>query len=462
VNSTSAGLISLFNLSIDYSHTATVDLNPFNVSLTNQLNDLIPDEISPDNTTIPIHVRSDTSGQISLHSFHAELGDPIHAPIITVLEPSDDTPEIDENETIDFNVEAIDWYRYPISFTWFLDGEENTTGPDYPYYADFESRGSHNVTVIADNGLDQTSHTWTVKVNNVNRPPYFISHSPDLETSVDENTTTTFTATAVDPDFGEPVGYSWKLDGTILGINKDSYDYSPGFKDEGFHQIEVTAQDPRSLKVSMTWDVEVLNINAPPNIYSFSPRNDPTINENSTMNFMVKTASPDDDPLSFEWFLDDEALEASGQSAYQLVTDYDDAGVHQLKIEVTDGVDTVSHTWEVTVNDVNRRPMAVISSPLEDEEFLSIDNITFSGEGSNDPDDDDLSYEWYDGTSQIGSAKELTVKLTKGLHTIKLVVDDGRDGSHMAQMSLYIRNLDFQVDIYTDAIEPKEGALSSV
>ena len=457
VHSTSAGMISLKNLTITYTYSAKAQLNPHNGTLSNEINGLIPDVLAATNVTIPIHVSSDTAGIVKLHSFNADIVDPVHAPTLTSYGPTPDRIEIDENNTINFKVAAVDWYRYPLTYKWFLDDKENTTGETYDYFADFDSQGTHNVTVKISNGNQETWHWWIVVVKNVNRPPRIISYTPTLQATVYENTTNTFTVNAVDPDKGDPVGFNWVLDSVPGGSSSNTFDYKPTYRDAGMHNLDVTAKDPKSAKASMRWTIEVLNVNAAPEIISWGPKTNPTTLENSTMSFMVKARAPDDDSLFYSWYIDGKAATSADKPTFDYKPGFSDAGEHALRAQVSDGSLSANHTWTVTVTDVNRPPVGKIFSPKEDAEFLTSDNITFSGKGSTDPDGDKLTFDWYKGMTKVGTGENATFKLPKGLQTIDLRVDDGKDGIVTAQVTVTVRELKFQVTIAPDLTAPRDG-----
>jgi len=457
VNSTSAGLISLQNLTVSYDYTAKIDKNPHNISLTNEIYGLISDNLGTNNVTIPLYVTSDTAGIVRLHDFNADLIDPDHAPVITAVVPELAKVDMDENTTTSFKVTATDWYRYPLTYAWFLDDKPNVTGDSYNYLANFESFGEHNITVVVSNGILQTNHSWAVIVKNVNRPPRIISYDPNLTVSLDENTTKTFTIMAQDPDKGDRVGFVWTLDDIGVGSTGNTYDYKPSFKDAGLHTLVVTAKDPRALTAKVTWDITVNDINAPPEIYNWGPKTDPTMAENSTLQFMVKTRSPDDDPLTNQWQIDGKDVKGATGTNYEYKTGFEDAGLREIKILVTDGKLTVSRTWKVTVTDVNRAPYAKIFSPKEGTELLTTDNITLSAKGTSDPDKDKLTYEWYKGGTKIATGENATVKLPKGHVSLELLVMDGRDGQASASVSFYVQELKFEITLSPDNSAPRDG-----
>ena len=457
VNSTSAGLISLQNLTVSYDYSAKVDSNPHNGSLSSEINGLIPDDLGTKNVSIPLCVTSDSPGIVRLHAFSADLIDPDHAPVITTLVPNQDKVDMDENTTTTFKVTATDWYKHPMTYTWLLDDKQNVTNDTYNYYADFESFGEHNITVKVSNGMEETDHSWAVSVKNVDRPPRIISFDPPLAVTMDENTTKTFSVVAMDPDKGDRVGFLWTFDGVGVGSTANTFDYKADYKSSGNHELIVTAKDPRGLMAKVTWEITVNDVNAPPEIYSWSPKADPTMAENSTLQFSIKTRSPDDDPLTDQWQIDGKDVRGATGINWEYQTGFEDAGVRVITVKVTDGKLTVNHTWRVTVTDVNRDPSAKIFMPGQNSYFLTTDNITLSAKGSSDPDLDKLTYDWYNGNTKIATGETATVKLPKGKATLDLHVSDGRGGTDTTSVTFYVQELKFALTLTSDNSAPRTG-----
>jgi len=458
VNSTSAGLISLRNLTVTYTYTAKIMQNPHNNTLAEEINGLIPTTLGTKNVTLPIVVSSDTAGIVTLHNFNADLINPVHQPVITAYEPNKDIVDADENTTVDLKVTATDWYRYPMTYAWYKDEKKNTTGDTYHYYIDFESQGQHNITVVVNNTVQETARSWTIKVNNVDRPPHIFSYTPDtLQVTMDENTTKTFSVVARDPDIGDMVGYGWTLDGAPATSTSSSYEYKPTFLDQGVHYLEVTAKNQRQLKVALKWTVTVNDVNAPPEITSWAPKMDPTMAENTTAMFSIKARTPDGDQLTYSWYIDDKPLSKETGTAFKYSAGFEDAGVREVKAEVSDGTLSVFHKWAVTVTDVNRPPVAVISSPKDDDEFLTTENITFSAKGSTDPDKDPLTYEWYEGPMKLGSGETLKAKFPMGHQTVELRVSDGREGLTTTEVQIIVRALRFELTVEPDNTAARAG-----
>jgi hypothetical protein len=109
------------------------------------------------------------------------------------------------------------------------------------------------------------------------------------------------------------------------------------------------------------------------------------------------------------------------------------------------------------VTDVNRPPVAIISSPAPKAEFMLGAEITFEGSASTDPDGDALTLSWSEAGKPLGTGNSVSAKLTKGRHTVTLSVTDGRTGTATAQVEIYVRYLDFRGTVTVDRLAPVEG-----
>jgi hypothetical protein len=179
--------------------------------------------------------------------------------------------------------------------------------------------------------------------------------------------------------------------------------------------------------------------------------------ENTTAMFSIKARTPDGDQLTYAWYVDDKPVPKETGTAFKYAADFEDAGVREVKAEVSDGKLSVFHKWSVTVTDVNRPPVAVISSPKDDDEFLTTDNITFSAKGSTDPDKDKLTFEWYEGPMKLGTGETLKVKLPVGHQTVELRVSDGREGLTTTEVQIIVRALRFELTVEPDNTGARAG-----
>jgi len=131
-----------------------------------------------------------------------------------------------------------------------------------------------------------------------------------------------------------------------------------------------TATDPNDY-ITTSSMFNITNVNDAPNITSFSPAENRTIAENTTLTFNATVIDVDVnigyDNLSYVWYFD--GRNVSGNTSYVYVANFSAAGVHNITFIVND-LDNVSASiyWNITVNDTNRPPIF----------NLTIENLTFA------------------------------------------------------------------------------------
>ncbi|MFN0123741.1 MAG: HYR domain-containing protein [Blastocatellia bacterium] len=111
-----------------------------------------------------------------------------------------------------------------------------------------------------------------------------------------------------------------------------------------------------------------------------------------------------------------------------------DAGIYNLTITVSDGVLTDSNSFSLNVTDTNRPPVvtaAPINTPIT-ATSASGASVSLAGTIS-DPDNNPVTWKWFDGATEIasgsGTTANTTVTLSLGFHTIFLQATDNNGGS---------------------------------
>jgi hypothetical protein len=250
------------------------------------------------------------------------------APTITLSSPKQIT--VKEGETVQINAEARDPDDDPVTlaFSGWMDKPTRKTT--------YEDAGTHTVTITASDGKKQTTEEITVTVENVNRAPE-LAEIADLK--VTEGDEIKVDTEATDPD-GDEVTITFS---TPLGAQDGKWTTKQG--DAGTYEVEVTATDGEK-EAKETFKIIVQSLNKAPVISLAST----TINvdEGETVMIDAEITDPENDELTITysgWMTSD---------TYQ--TDYDDAGTHEVKITVTDGINTVEEDVTVIVADLNRPP----------------------------------------------------------------------------------------------------------
>jgi hypothetical protein len=459
VNVSSPGLANLLlaNLRIVYDYTAAIGPNPVSGNLTLAVSALVPELQGANNVRVPIFVGSSTTGRLMLDSLDVWLTPPFHSPTVRSFFPEMDTT-IHENTQLDMGVNVSDMYGNPVTIKWYLDNVLlDETNNNHSIMFDYSSAGSHAVSVITDNGLKPFRVDWNITVLNVNRGPAVTESEPLSDVvNIKEGGHQNFSVEAADPD-DDPLSYCWTVDGGIqIAAKTNSFTYSADFFSNGSHKVSVAVYDTGNGSASRTWTVKVENVNQPPLIKESSPKDKVAIIETQTLDFSIVTADADNQTLTPIWFLDD--LQVSTGISYTYKTDYRTSGNHTVKVTVSDGALTATHEWQVTVQNLNRLPVAIIDQPLESAEFVEGQAVRLSANSSYDPDhDDQISYMWKEGNVNFSEQPVLDKPFTHGIHTIVLEVRDRNGGTSQATVHFKVRWVELSLVIAIDPTEVRAG-----
>ena len=317
---------------------------------------------------------------ISRESFEFNITDINEAPELTAAAFS-----IDENTptgTVAFKVEVSDpdfgdHHEFVIAagnvnniFT--IDSLTGVISVNNPTSLDFESLASLTLRISATDaaGLSDST-TIDVTVGDINETPTLTTLS---NSSIEENSgagSMIGTASTIDPDFGDSVRYQLidSADGlfTIDTTTGDITVASPelDFEDATTHHITILATDSGGLSIASNWQVDVLNINEPP-----EGADDRIELEDLTLEGWVLMDTPEADADQLTAILVNDVISGTlsfhTDGTFQYVAEIGFKGSVSFNYVVTDGVNQ-SDTFEVVlvVNQIVGAP-AVISSSISD------------------------------------------------------------------------------------------------
>jgi hypothetical protein len=106
-----------------------------------------------------------------------------------------------------------------------------------------------------------------------------------------------------------------------------------------------------------------------------------------------------------------------------------EADDHIIDLEVWRNGEVVSTSMvRFNVYQPNRPPTAVIASPIYNGEYAFENAVEFSAEGSSDPDEDTLTFEWklMENDQILSEKMEFSAKFETGVHWVELSVSDGK------------------------------------
>jgi hypothetical protein len=277
-------------------------------------------------------------------------------------------------------------------------------------------------------GVDKT---FTITVNNVNRPPEL---NPVEQQNVAENATLSVSIQGTDPDKEDEGKLQYSGDnlpqGAALDPTSGALSWTPGFTQAGSYQISVKLTDAGGLTAELTVPVEVTDVNRPPQLQSVPAQ---TVDEGATLSFSLSATDEDTDNqlaysinnLSGGATLD----ESSGQFSW--TPGFDQAGNYTLSANVSDGTAESSTTITVTVNDINRAPTIDGGGSVT---ITAGETATLGFSGS-DPDGDNLTFESSDlpaGANLISGNGNFSWTPTDdqtGNFTFTVRVSDGKESA---------------------------------
>ncbi|MCL6591934.1 MAG: putative Ig domain-containing protein [Firmicutes bacterium] len=188
-----------------------------------------------------------------------------------------------------------------------------------------------------------------------------------------------------------------------------------------------------------------LSTNRPP---VFDSVDNQTVNEGQLLQFTVHGADPDGDTLSYTATnLPSGASFNPVSSQFNWTPDYTQAGSYNVHFEVSDGKLIDSKDITITVNNVNRAPVA---NAGPDQTLTATsgsgDLVTLNGAGSSDPDNDSLTYTW---TGPFGTVIGINpvITLPPGTWVYTLLVNDGLSSSSDSVTIKVITNVSTQFPI---------------
>ena len=195
---------------------------------------------------------------------------------------------------------------------------------------------------------------------------------------------------------------------------------------EGNHTITAKVLDDIHENTTST-TIQLVKYLVTFDVTGYTPKQDPTINETEGVTFQVFVNNLHNLDLNYEWNV--EGYIVNSTSLYELKTTYNDSGLYNVTVNITFGSVRWTHSWNLTVKDINRPPAIGTFSPTTDPHLHSPTNITFLVTAT-DPDNDTLTYLWtVNGKPVSGTNGKASVNFNKtGEYYVNVTVSDGKGG----------------------------------
>ncbi len=165
------------------------------------------------------------------------------------------------------------------------------------------------------------------------------------DVTIEIGETEDFTVVAEAP-FPNVVSYAWTYNGAPVG-GGNSYSITGQLASVGNHNLELTASDGDTTK-SVSWNIK---INGPPAVTAITTGT-PSVSFDSTVNVQASASDPNGDPLTYTWLFDgvvSPIVTGTGLTG-TINGDPNEVGGHVVTLQVSDGTQTDSISWNVEIN----------------------------------------------------------------------------------------------------------------
>lgn len=306
------------------------------------------------------------------------------------------------------------------------------------------------VLTAADGIANPVNMPVNVTVTPVNFAP---ERTGNLEKVVFDEETPYTTAKSLNTCFRDPdsdkLEYTTDFDSALVNVEvipDGTVTFSPVKDYFGQTNVVFHATDAGGLEARYTCNVTVTNVQDAPFIRTSDPSaaKSLTMNEGETKTFNITAFDADNEMLETIWSIDGKVKDSSEDccnildNGLEYIATYTAAGTHKITVVVNDGKETAEQTWTVKVTNINRKPGATISSPVNLATFNSGAQIKFTASGT-DPDNDKLNYKWYSDGAEVGNLADFSGTLPSGTHKITLEVRDGTDTFTTAEITITVK-----------------------
>lgn len=262
-----------------------------------------------------------------------------------------------ENSQFQINVSGYDGDMDPLTFYTNYSGftvvPYNNSLSTLIITPDQQDVGDHNVTVNVTDGWGAWNMTYfNFSVQEFNDTPYF---NPGFNSN--------YTAFA-DTQFLQYFEYVEEENDTVAVSDNTSLfnislvnsthaliNFTPNSSQINDYSVEINITDFNSTNTSIVLFM-VKPFNYAPNITSFSPLTNASVAENSSLNFTHVSSDPNGDTLTYFWLIN--GIEVATTMNYTYSPGFDDAGLKNVTLIVTDGFLNDTQEWNITVNNTNR------------------------------------------------------------------------------------------------------------
>jgi len=347
-----------------------------------------------------------------------------------VVRPDPPSLSVDEDDTVAIDLSPVFWEPDGDPITLVpsgnvlinvtqANGSLNVTFRPNPDASGFSE--AIRLTAKDDSGLGTNFVIVTVTVVAINDPPRISVAIPAGDVTINESQSIDFGVTALDPESGPVVNYTWYIDGAQATQGTSSYTYRTYYTSAGNHVVMVSVGDGE-LFATRSWNVSILNMNREPqDVNVSSPKPGDIYTQGTPVPFEGSAVDLDGDQLVFVWLEGTTELGRGRTMSLALPS-----GPHNVVFQVSDGTAVVrsrSLTFQVKANSP---PQIYSLDPANGWKFQKGQKINFVA-NAGDTDGDKLTYCWTENGNPLSTeATFFRSDLPVGAHSIRLVISDGK------------------------------------
>ncbi len=303
------------------------------------------------------------------------------------------------------------------------------------WHTDFNSAGTHPITIEVSDGTSQIQKRFELTVNNTNRAPV-ITSKPLLVAS--ENRPYSSTILAKDAD-GDALDYKVTMGPKGMFMEKNRLIWTANFNQAGYHSVLIKVTDHHGSSTQQSFDLQVNNQNRPP-AFTSSPITGGI--ENQQYRYALMAHDKDKDRLKYQLVSGPSTMTINGQ-ALSWAPGFADAGKHRVTVQVSDGVKQIQQHFVIEVKNQNRPPKITTVAPS-----VTAENQLYEYSlGASDQDNHTLTF------SLLTSPQGMTIDTHNGLirwqthyedaglHAVQALVTDTQGATALHSYQLNVKNV---------------------
>ena len=225
----------------------------------------------------------------------------------------------------------------------FLEGDIGSQYNEYRDTSDLRQINEIISSIIPPTIISNTPSTINVFCNSSKNGSIIFNHILNYNYDVDLGYIVPFDSAEI----------SIKIDENFDTSAIQVYCESPDISDNQLLDYELKGNYLKYVvpKINIYNLVSITSNSASPVITNYYPKNDTTIVEKDTLQFLVNVNDSDDNPLYYNWTVDGVIDTTSNSNTFQLITNYSSAGEILVSVNIRDGRYNVSKDWTIEILD---------------------------------------------------------------------------------------------------------------